>query len=58
MKRSVVTARGEGLRNEKSTRAGPVLPHTHTETLLRMEAGELPLPPHPLPSPSLFEGDM
>ncbi len=32
MKRSVVTARGEGLRNEKSTRAGPVFPHTHKYT--------------------------
>lgn len=30
MKHTVVTARGEGLRNEKSTQAGPAFPsHTH-----------------------------
>lgn len=33
MKCSVVTARGEGLRNEKSTQAGPAFPHMHKHTL-------------------------
>lgn len=36
MKRSVVTARGEGLRNEKSTRAGPIFPYTHRNTHTRI----------------------
>lgn len=52
MKCSVVTARGEGLRNEKSTQAGPVLPHTHshTETHTCTKARQLPpfMPP-PIP---------
>lgn len=64
MKHCVVTARGEGLRNEKSTRAGPVLPYTHKDALTqnthmhKSKVARSPPPRHPLPSPSLFEGDM
>lgn len=50
MKHSVVTARGEGLRNEKSTRAGPVLPYTHTDALTQnthMHKSEIACSPPP-----------
>lgn len=47
-KRSVVTARGEGLRNEKSSRAGPVLPHTwkHTHAQKHTHTHIPPPPPN------------
>lgn len=38
MKRSVVTARGEGPANEKSTRAAPVFAHTHRHVHAQKQA--------------------